>query len=71
MLCNKNQGNLVTKTITDKEWELIDTIRNYRNAFPNGARMMKAEIQDLLDELMDLEYSEIQEENEENEEKEN
>ncbi|SDE69507.1 hypothetical protein [Riemerella columbipharyngis] len=47
---------MVTKQITTEEWELIETIRNYRKAYPNGARMLKAEIQDLLDELMDLGY---------------
>lgn len=52
------------KEITAEEWFLIKTIRNYRNAYPNGARTLKAEIRELLDELMDLDYKENQEEQE-------
>lgn len=53
--------------ITAEEWQLIQTIRNYRKAYPNGARMLESEIQDLLDELMDLDYREqANEESEEN-----
>ena len=33
----------MTKEITTTEWELIRSIRNYRNAYPNGERMMKLE----------------------------
>lgn len=50
--------------ITAEEWQLIQTIRNYRKAYPNGARMLKTEIQELLNELMDLNYKENQEEQE-------
>ena len=46
----------MTKEITTTEWELIRSIRNYRNAYPNGERMMKLEIMDLLDELMSKLY---------------
>ena len=53
---------MVTKEITSEEWFLIEAIRNYRKAYPNGARMLKAEIQELLNELMDLDYKENQEE---------
>ena len=56
---------MVTKEITSEEWFLIETIRNYRKAYPNGARMLKAEIQELLNELMDLNYKENQEEEKE------
>lgn len=52
------------KEITTEEWFLIKTIRNYRNAYPNGARMYEKEINDILDELMDLDYKENQEEQE-------
>lgn len=55
------------KEITTEEWHLIQTIRNYRKAYPNGARMLKAEIQELLNELMELDYKENQEEEQENE----
>lgn len=47
---------MTTKQITEEEWQLINAIRNYRRAYPNGARMLKTEIQDLLNELMDLSY---------------
>ena len=53
---------MVTKEITSEEWFLIEAIRNYRKAYPNGARMLKAEIQELLNELMDSDYKENQEE---------
>ena len=43
---------IITKEISDKEWDLLSTIRNYKRAFPNGSRMMKREIMALLDELM-------------------
>lgn len=49
---------MTTKQITEEEWQLINAIRNYRRAYPNGARMLKTEIQDLLNELMDLSYQE-------------
>lgn len=56
---------MVTKEITSEEWFLIEAIQNYRKAYPNGARMLTAEIQELLNELMDLDYKENQEEEKE------
>ena len=58
---------MVTKEITAEEWFLIETIRNYRKAYPNGARMLENEINEILDELMDLDYKENQEDDQENE----
>ena len=58
---------MVTKEITAEEWFLIETIRNYRKAYPNGARMLENEINEILDELMDLNYKENQEDEQENE----
>lgn len=58
---------VVTKEITSEEWFLIETIRNYRKAYPNGAKMLKTEIMELLNELMDLDYKENQEDEQENE----
>lgn len=49
---------MVTKQITQEEWDLICTIRNYRKAYPNGERMLNSEVNDLLDILMDTEYQE-------------
>lgn len=59
---------MTTKQITEEEWQLINAIRNYRRAYPNGARMLKIDIQDLLDELMDLSYQEQTDNNKDNEE---
>ena len=39
---------MVTKEITAEEWFLIETIRNYRKAYPNGARMLENEINEIL-----------------------
>ena len=58
---------MVTKEITAEEWFLIETIRNYRKAYPNGTKMLKTEIMELLNELMDLDYKENQEDEQENE----
>lgn len=52
---------MITKQITEEEWQLINAIRNYRKAYPNGARMLEREINDLIDELMDIEYEEERE----------
>ena len=46
---------------------VFETIRNYRKAYPNGARMLENEINEILDELMDLNYKENQEDEQENE----
>lgn len=55
---------IITKEISDKEWDLLSTIRNYKRAFPNGSRMMKREIMALLDELMTSEEEEDEEDDE-------
>ena len=49
---------IITKEISDKEWDLLSAIRNYKRAFPNDSRMMKREIMALLDELMTSEEDE-------------
>ncbi len=49
---------MIVKEITTEEWELIATLRNYRRAYPNGNRMMIAEINELVDILIDIEYKE-------------
>lgn len=41
--------------LTDKEEELIQSIRNYRRAYPNGQRNLEIYIMDLVYELMDNE----------------
>lgn len=38
---------------TEQEKDLIQQIRNYRAAYPNGARVLEQEILDLLYELME------------------
>lgn len=56
---------IITKEISDKEWDLSNTIRNYKRAFPNGSRMMKREIMALLDELMTSEEEDDENKNKE------
>lgn len=45
---------MITAELTEEEWELIQTIRNYRKAYPNGAKILKTEINELMDVLMDV-----------------
>ena len=59
---------IITKEISDKEWDLLSTIRNYKRAFPNGSRMMKREIMALLDELMTSEEDEEEDDDNKNKE---
>lgn len=40
---------------SEKEKELIEAIRNYRKAYPNGARVLEIYIMDLVYELMENE----------------
>ena len=39
--------------LTNKEKDLKEQLRNYRRAYPNGARMLEREILDLVYELME------------------
>lgn len=41
--------------LTEKEKELIRQIRNYRSAYPNGARVLEQDILDMVYELMEKE----------------
>ncbi len=41
--------------LTEDEKELIRLIRNFRKAFPNGARMLEREILELVYQLMENE----------------
>lgn len=38
---------------TEKERELIEALRNYRRAYPNGSRSLEVYIMDLVYELME------------------
>lgn len=40
---------------SEKEQELIEAIRNYRKAYPNGSRELEIYIMDLVYELMENE----------------
>ena len=40
---------------SEKEQELIEAIRNYRKAYPNGTRELEIYIMDLVYELMENE----------------
>lgn len=50
-------SNLIKQVMdyTEKEDELIQAIRNYRKAYPNGARSLEIYIMDLVYELMEQE----------------
>lgn len=39
--------------LTEKEKDLIESIRNYRKAYPNGQRNLEAYIMELVYDLMD------------------
>lgn len=41
--------------LTEKEKELIQALRNYRKAFPNGQRNLELYVMDLVYELMENE----------------
>lgn len=41
-----------THELTEKEWDLIESIRNYKKAYPNGAKRLLMFIYELLDELI-------------------
>lgn len=43
----------MTKEITEKEWELLEAIRNYKRSYPNGEQNFKWLIAELLAELME------------------
>lgn len=45
----------MTTKITEREWYLITTIRNYRKTYPLSVHLEK-EIQDMLDILTDKEF---------------
>ena len=45
----------MTKEITEREWYLIATIRNYRKTYPLSVHLEK-EIQDCLDILTDKDF---------------
>lgn len=47
---SKQQNNM---EYTENEKELIQLIRNYRRAYPNGAKMLEREIIELVYELME------------------
>lgn len=40
-----------SKTITDKEWELIEALRNFRNSKHNPSIQLELYIDQLVDEL--------------------
>lgn len=43
------------RKLTEKEWDLIETIRNYHKSFPNGKQELEWFIEILLNELLDRE----------------
>lgn len=47
-----------TIQVSHEERELIETLRNYRRAYPNGKEMFNKEIQALIKKLKDPSYRE-------------
>lgn len=47
-----NNENTTSQELTDKEWELIQAIRNYKKAYPNGAKRLLSYIKEIFDELI-------------------
>nr|DAI20152.1 MAG TPA: hypothetical protein [Caudoviricetes sp.] len=48
------QEELTTsQELTEQEWDLIQAIRNYKRAYPNGSRNLLAYIYELLARLLD------------------
>ncbi|MBM0649682.1 hypothetical protein JMN10_12900 [Capnocytophaga genosp. AHN8471] len=41
-----------SQELTELEWELIQAIRNYKRAYPNGARNLLAYVRELFDRLI-------------------
>lgn len=51
LLCNQKE-NIMNKEISEKEWELLEAIRNYKRAYPNGRKNLRWLINEILAELM-------------------
>ena len=45
------QERTIQMWVSEKEQDLIETLRNYRTAYPNGSQMMELEIDALVEEL--------------------
>lgn len=45
----------MNRDLTEKEWDLIEAIRNYKKAYPNGREELEWYINILLNELLDRE----------------
>ena len=48
----ERKEEMVSRELTDKEWELIEAIRNYKKAYPNGAKRLISYIREILDDLL-------------------
>ena len=48
----ERKEEMVSRELTDKEWELIEAIRNYKKAYPNGAKILIRYIREILDDLL-------------------
>lgn len=41
------------RELTEKEWDLIETIRNYHKSYPNGKEELEWYIETILNELLE------------------
>lgn len=44
------------RELTNKEWELIEVLRNYRKGYPN-TKFLRWEIKELIEELKQADYT--------------
>lgn len=48
----KNQRDMVKTSLTEKEFDLIEAIRNYKKSYPNGYPEIRWYIEKIFNELM-------------------
>lgn len=52
-ICSTEKQTEMKVELTEKEWDLIESIRNYHKAYPNGNEEQEWYITTLLQELLD------------------
>lgn len=48
----KNQRDMIKATLTEKEFDLIEAIRNYKKSYPNGYPEIRWYIERVFNELI-------------------
>lgn len=52
-ICNTNTDGYMEVELTEKEWDLIESIRNYHKSYPNGKDEQEWYIEMILQELLE------------------